>query len=448
MALLERDGPAGPWDDPDQFFDDWKRPGIAHFRQPHNFLGLARRVLLDEAPDVLDTILGFGAVENRQYELLPGDPEPEDEAFVSIWARRPLFEIALRRAVDAEANVEVLTNTRVVDLLAAPSSRRDGSRITGVRTSGGEEIETDLVVDALGRTSELVSWLASLGARPALERRAECGLIYYSRHFRFRPGVEMPVVRSLHRVPRGEIGYMAFGLFVEDNRTFALVLMIPPWERDLRVLRFEKAYMAAALAMPALVPWVHPDQSEAVTPVLPMGSLQNVHRSLIVDGEPVAKGIQPIGDALCHTNPTFAYGASLSIQHGFALAKLASDNEDLPGIAREFDAAVGADAAARFDVVSAEDRDRLRHWKGEPIDVRTPTDSMPLFLRLTAFPAAAKDPELFRAVARQVNLLGQPDAIQKDEALLERAMTIAAEEGPASVAGPSRSALLETISAV
>ena len=109
---------------------------------------------------------------------------------------------------------------------------------------------------------------------------------------------------------------------------------------------------------------------------------------------------------------------------------------------------MGTDAAARFDVVSAEDRDRLRHWKGEPIDVRTPTDSMPLFLRLTAFPAAAKDPELFRAVARQVNLLGQPDAIQKDEALLERAMTIAAEEGPASVAGPSRAALLETISAV
>ena len=119
----------------------------------------------------------------------------------------------------------------------------------------------------------------------------------------------------------------------------------------------------------------------------------------------------------------------------------------LPGIARAFDAAVGADAAARFDVVSAEDRDRLRQWKGEPIDVRKPTDSMALFLRLTAFPAAAKDPELFRAVARQVNLLGPPDAIQKDEALIERAMTIA-DEGSPSVAGPSRTELLETISAV
>jgi len=164
---------------------------------------------------------------------------------------------------------------------------------------------------------------------------------------------------------------MAFGMFIEDNRTFALVLMIPPWERGLRVLRFEKAYMAAALAMASLVPWVHPDQSEAITPVLPMGSLQNVHRSLMVEGEPVASGIQPIGDALCHTNPTFAYGASLSIHHAFTLARVATSSDALPGITREFDAAVGADAAARFDVVSAEDRDRLRQWKGEPITFAT-----------------------------------------------------------------------------
>jgi hypothetical protein len=162
----------------------------------------------------------------------------------------------------------------------------------------------------------------------------------------------------------------------------------------------------------------------------------------------VVVGIQPIGDALCHTNPTFAYGASLSIHHAFSLARVATQTEDPPDVVRSFDDAVGADAAARFDVVSAEDRDRLRHWKGEPIDVRDPTDSMALFLRLTAFPTAAKDPELFRAVAQQVNLLGPPDALQRNEALIERAKTIAAAHEPAPLAVPSRSELLETISAV
>ena len=446
VTLIERDASFDPRHSADELFESWERPGIAHFRQPHNFLGLARRVLLEEAPDVLDTALGLGALENRQYELMPGSPEAEDEMFVSIWARRPLFESALRLAVQEEANIELITSARIVGLVAAGASGRRCVRVSGVRTVDADEFEADLVVDALGRTSPVGSWVSELGAGPPLDRRAECGLIYYSRHFRFRPGVAMPTVPSLHRVPRGEIGYMAFGMFAEDNETFALVLMIPPWERDLRVLRFEVSYMAAALAMPSLVPWVHPDQAAPISPVLPMGSLQNVHRSLIVGGEPMVEGIQPIGDALCHTNPTFAYGASLSIHHAFTLARVAADSDDPAGIARAFDAAVGEDVASRFDVVSAEDRDRLRQWQGDPIDVRDPADSMPLFLRLTAFPVAARDSELFRATARQVNLLGPPDAIQRDEALIERARTIAADQPPTSVAGPSREELLEAIS--
>jgi hypothetical protein len=163
----------------------------------------------------------------------------------------------------------------------------------------------------------------------------------------------MPAVPSLLRGPRGEIGYMAFSVFVEDNGTLCPVLMIPP-----------------------------------------------LHRSLVVDGAPVAMGIQPIGDALCHTNPTFAYGASLSISHGFTLARVTSRADNPREIALGFDEAVGADAAARFDSVTAEARDRLRLWQGEPIDIRDPADSMALFLRMSAYPAAIKDANLFRAVAR------------------------------------------------
>jgi hypothetical protein len=228
----------------------------------------------------------------------------------------------------------------------------------------------------------VLSWLLDLGARPPLERRSECGLLYYSRHFRFRAGVATPTIPALLRGPRAEIGYMAFAVFVEDNRTFCPVLTIPPWDHELRVFKAEAGYMAAALSMPALVPWVHPDQSEPITPVLPMGSLQNLHRSLVVDGEPVAVGLQPVGDALCHTNPTFAYGASLSIHHASTLVGIARRSDDPEAIALGFDEAVGADAAARFDAVSAEDRDRLRLWGGEPIDVRDPRDSIALFLRL------------------------------------------------------------------
>jgi 2-polyprenyl-6-methoxyphenol hydroxylase-like FAD-dependent oxidoreductase len=444
VLVLERDGP-GVAGDGDRLFERWERLGISHFHQPHNFLALARQILLTRAPDVLDLVFALGARENRQYEILPGAARSGDEAFVSICARRPLFEYALRQAVDAEDNCTLEASTRVVGLLPASPRTNAPLRVRGVQASDGREIHADLVVDALGRTSALGSWLKGLGARPMLERRSECGLIYYSRHFRLRDGVEMPRTPFLLGGPRGEIGHLAFAVFVEDNRTFALILSIPPWDRELRALKSEHAYMTAALSLPLVVPWVHRDQSEPITPVLPMGSLQNLHRSLMVGGEPVAVGVQPIGDALCHTNPTFAHGAVLSIKHGFTLADVAGRTEDPRARALEFDDAVGADAAARFDAVSAEDRDRLRLWQGEPIDVRDPADSMALFLRMTAYAAAAKDPDLFRAVARRVNMLDPPDTLEQDATLIRRAQQIAHDSGPPPSGGPARAALLQAI---
>jgi len=444
VLVLERDGP-GVAGDADRLFEGWERPGISHFRQPHNFLALARQVLLTRARDVLDAVLALGARENHQYELLPGPARPDDEAFVSLCARRPMFEYALRQAVELEDNLTIKTSTRVVGLLSASARTNAALRVCGVRASDGREIHADLVVDALGRTSALGSWLKGLGAGPMLERRSECGLIYYSRHFRLRDGVEMPRSPFLLGGPRGEIGYLAFAVFVEDDRTFALILSIPPWDRELRALKSEHAYMTAALSVPLVVPWVHPDQSEPITPVLPMGSLQNLHRSLTVGGEPIAVGVQPIGDALCHTNPTFAYGAALSIKHGFTLADVARSAEDPRARALEFNDAVGADAAARFDAVSAEDRDRLRLWHGEPIDVRDPDDSMALFLRMTAYAAAAKDPDLFRAVARRVNMLDPPDTLEHDATMIGRAQQIAQDSGPPQPGGPTRAQLLEAI---
>jgi hypothetical protein len=40
------------------------------------------------------------------------------------------------------------------------------------------------------------------------------------------------------------------------------------WDRELRALKSEHAYMTAALSLPLVAPWVHHDQSEPITPVL------------------------------------------------------------------------------------------------------------------------------------------------------------------------------------
>jgi hypothetical protein len=95
--------------------------------------------------------------------------------------------------------------------------------------------------------------------------------------------------------------------------------------------------------------------------------------------------------------------------------------------------------------VSAEDRDRLRLWQGEPVDVRDPGDSMALFLRMTAYAAAAEDPDLFRSVARRVNMLDPPDTLEQDATLIGRAQQIAHDSGPPPPSGPARTELLEAI---
>ena len=63
--------------------------------------------------------------------------------------------------------------------------------MTGVRTSRGD-LAADLVVDATGRRSPIDDWLAQLGARTTATWGAECGIAYFSRHYRVRPGADLP----------------------------------------------------------------------------------------------------------------------------------------------------------------------------------------------------------------------------------------------------------------
>jgi hypothetical protein len=46
---------------------------------------------------------------------------------------------------------------------------------------------------------------------------------------------------------------------------------------------------------------------------------------------------------------------------------------------------------------------RAGHFIGEHVEVGS--QALALFLRMTAYPAATRDPDSFRAVARRVNLL-------------------------------------------
>jgi flavin-dependent dehydrogenase len=171
----------------------------------------------------------------------------------------------------------------------------------------------------------------------------------------------------------------------------------------------------------------------------------NTLRQYVTGAGPVAPGLQPVGDALCHTNPSFAFGASMALYQGFTLADLLAVAADHHDLARRFDAAAGEDIRLRYRAVAAEDRDRARWWGGEPIDVTDPAASLALFLRLVVYRMAPADPRLLRAVARRVDLLDPPDRLEEDQDL--QALALDLFRGALPAPGPSRSQMLEALAA-
>jgi 2-polyprenyl-6-methoxyphenol hydroxylase-like FAD-dependent oxidoreductase len=440
LAERDTDTPAG---DAAEVFEGWQRTGVAQFRQPHNFLGLGRRLLRDRAPDVYQALLAGGAVQVEQFRFLAGAAsEPGDEDLVTIGCRRPVFEAALRRAVQAEPAIDLRPGCRVTGL--ALSAGRP-AHVEGAVLAGGETVAVDLVVDASGRSSRTPTWLAEAGLGPVAERSSSCGLIYYSRHFQRRDGVPDPPYASVLAGPRGDLGYLAYAIFVGDNRTFAVIFMAPPWDRAFRDLRHPEAYLRAARLLPGVAAWIDPDAARPLTPVLPFGQVTNTVRQYLPSGSPVAAGLQPIGDALCHTNPSFAFGASMALHQAFTLADLLAVAADHQDLARRFEAAVGEDLRDRYRAVAAEDHDRGRWWGGEPIDVTDPAASMALFLRAVVYRVAPADPRLLRAVVRRVDLLDPPDRLERDRELHTLALDLFS--GAPRPAGPSRSQMLQALAA-
>ncbi len=447
VILLERDIPSPPGRAGDA--PAWERPGIPHFLQPHAFLARGTKELRVNAPDVYQALVDVGADELRLIDKMPpSPPEDEDDYLRFLGCRRPVIEWVLRHIVSKEPNVSLRSGVATLGLEWA----RRGSEVphaTGALTPEGP-VSADLVVDAMGRSSQLSDWIVDGGGFEPEMEGDDCGIVYYSRYFRFRRGHGRPDGPWLLG-PRAELGYLETGTFWGDNDTFAMVQQIKADDRQLRVLRHPDKWMASLRSQPIFKTIVDEEVSEPITPVLPMGQLRNTLRRFVADGRPIASGVVAIGDSLCHTNPRYAWGLSLSILQGFVLADLVERHgKDSESLATAFDAAVHPWARAAFDVATATDNERKRYWSGEPIDFTTPSDGLQLFLLMILPMAGNKDAVIFRKAVRRLMLLDNPQDIEKDLELLERGADLV--EGIMASAsprpqGPPRDELIELVRA-
>ena len=421
-------------DDPQDAFGDERR-GIPHFFQPHAFLPRARRVLVAFAPDVLDLLLEAGAEPQDLSAKLRGPREAHDDELVYLWVRRPVIEWALRRAAAADPAVELRAGVTISGLITAGNGR---ARATGVAVAGGASVTGDVIIDALGRYKAPAAW------RRAAATEADCGAVYYCRYFRLREGVDHADGGDHNPLnPRGDLGYMGFNTFRGDNRTYAIILLVPKHDRELRILRDEQAWMQACAAMRPLGVMTSSEYGEPITPVMPMGSLMNVDRT----GDPGVAGVVAVGDAFCHTDPAFAYGLSFALAHADALAR-AADADDVEQVVERYRADVMAEAQERYALARDTDDARTRRWSGEKLDISRRDGCYPLFAFAAALAAAAHDDHVLRRTIRRIGLLDRTAVFDADDEVHRRIETIfgrvAATVPPA---GPPRDELLARIRA-
>jgi 2-polyprenyl-6-methoxyphenol hydroxylase-like FAD-dependent oxidoreductase len=456
VTVVERDPTPLPATADEAF--DWDRRGAPQVRHSHAFLARLRNLLRDRHPDVLASLLEAGATELRFGDDLGPTVtnyvrEPGDDDLVMLACRRTTFEWVLRRTVTAEGRVEIITGAAVTGLVADPA---EGAPIvTGVTLDNGTSMAADIVVVASGRRSTLPDWLAAIGVSALPEEVEDTGIVYCSRFYRLRPGQARPPRGG---VIGGDLGYLKYGVFVGDNATFSVTLAVPTDDTELRgLLTRPENFERVASLLPATAPWVELDRAEPMTSVHRMAGLLNRLRTFVVDGEPIAIGVHPVGDALLCTNPLYGRGCATGFWSAALLDEaITAHIDDARAQALSYHEAVQTEIEPWYRASVAQDAGARRVAAAllagrDPEDGDDPRAFMRSVFREGLIPALRRDAIVLRAFVRNLNLLTPPDALLHDADVGARVLAVWQERdqrAPEKPLGPkTRAELLAAMTA-
>jgi 2-polyprenyl-6-methoxyphenol hydroxylase-like FAD-dependent oxidoreductase len=445
VIVLERED-RGPAPDAETAAASAFRPTAPQIVQPHIIMARCRELMIRHLPDVYAALLTAGVTEaplpTQMPASLPGQSaRPGDERLTQLLTRRSTLDWVLLRAVGAEPGVSFRPGIRVTGLIAATTL--GPPHVTGVRTDHGD-IEAGLVVDASGRRSVLDTWLAEIGARPTALQSAECGLAYYSRHYRLRPGLgteDLPGSPFQRLVMA--LDEFLVGLWPADNGTMQLGIVPLAADRRFREARDPDVFTRVLRTVPAYGAWL--DVLDPITGVFPMGGLHNTLRRLVTDGKPAVTGLHAIGDTVCTTNPTLARGLALAMTGAVDLAATIARHEKDPyAQALALNDLVTAHVEPFYTEQAVVDGARLaqmRHliFGGPP---PTPGASLQADNRVTYGQVRAAmpfDPVVFRAFWKVMGMISTPEEAYTDPDVVARTRAVLRARGETPpVPGPTR----------
>ncbi|MBX6389470.1 MAG: FAD-dependent oxidoreductase [Frankia sp.] len=467
------------------------RAGVPQARHSHAFLARFRSLLAETAPDLLAGLLAAGArelhlLENAAPPIRAGlaggqaaggageaETSPPGPArgggpaeLVVLGCRRAVLDEVFRAAALAEPGVSIWAGRRLTGLVANGPRIGDGRPwVRGIRLDGGQTVEADVVIDAAGRQSPIRGMLADAGARLPPEQAVPCGITYYSRYYA-RVG-DRSLVTRLNRGHTLGASFDRYSclLFPADNDTFSVTFGVLPEDAELRVLRHDDAFDAAAASVGLLAPWLAgapgtgaaAGDGPAVVPLGPvaaMAGLTNRVRPLVSDGRLAAVGVLPIGDAAMTTNPAHTRGTTLAALAAVRAVEAITATTDLEERAQRLDAALHAEVYPWFEDSCAQDAARLARWRAGRGEVAVPAartaparpgarPGAEAVSNGEAFRAAHHDPVVWHAFTRLQNLLAMPADVLANPDIVARVRAVQAAGHPAGpVPGPSRDELL------
>ncbi|MEQ1752824.1 MAG: FAD-dependent oxidoreductase [Micropepsaceae bacterium] len=415
IVVLDRDPP--PSADLETAFEAWERKGVTQLRHSHVFLGCLVSLIRKRHPRLHALLLQAGAREIGFADTLPvqlrkeyiADARDEDMAF--LFSRRTTLEHVMRSYVMSLQGIEFETDARVKSLV---TSRESGQiTVKGVVVERDSDVPhealADIVIDATGRNSLLTDALREQGAHIP-EDRSPAGILYFTRHYRLKPGQEEPPRDAIPGA--GDLGYIKFGVFAADNRHFSITLAVPEIETDLRTAALNPAvFDKICERIPGAGRWTSPERAEPVTKVFGMGNLQNVWRYFARDGQAAALNFFAVGDAAIRTNPLYGRGCSIAVSHAHILADVITEVIDPRARSIEFERRSRAAIRPFWDVIVKQDIGAIRRAKYEQQPGYKPRLKARLiksFAEDAIGPATRSNLHVYRAIMKTFHMLEAP----------------------------------------
>lgn len=312
------------------------RTGVPHGEHPHALLEAGRATIEDLFPGYVDELVSRGGMvvdASSDFRFFSeGDFLADGPNRKPMYAAsRALIEHVLRTHVADLDGVRIRDETQCIDYRFDDQAMNVEGVVIRENGDDPEELASDLVVDATGRTSRTPTWLDSNGYRSPDLDEVHVDLAYSTLLIE-RPSDDNTAILGPASPPHSRGGSLAP---IEDERWQVTVHGVhgetPPTDVECFV------EFASTLPFPDLERFLaeHPPVSEEVE-YYPFPSNRR-HRYEDLDLFP--NGLVVIGDAIASFNPIYGQGMSVAALEALILHYALSTNglADLP--ARFFDRA-------------------------------------------------------------------------------------------------------------